>query len=154
MKFSKILWILICKMRKYSKFTLNMFKLIMKLQKSSEFHLKNMQGLWIKPIYLLFELFWGKSENFMAWVESKIVNFILPLKWGWVKVAIVVGQLWSSQFYHMLTPEESGVNFDQRIHTFQIHLDERFSLTARLLIPHFHDSQVERPSFSAYLQNE
>ena len=55
-----------------------------------------------------------------------------------------------------LTPEESGVNFDQRIDTFQIqsHLDERFSLAARLLNPHFHDSQVERPCFSTNLQNE
>ena len=107
--------------------------------------------------FSLFELLREvNSEKFIAWVESKIVNFILPLKLGWVTSAIVVGQLWSSQFYHMLTPKESWVNFDQRIDTFQIqrHLDERFPLTEWLLIPHFHDSQVERPCFSAYLQNE
>ena len=126
----------------------------------SQFHptirWKNHQALGLNIFAVWIVLREVNSEKFIAWVESKIVNFILPLKWGWVTVAIVVGQLWSSQFYHMLTPEESGVNFDQRIDTFQIqsHLDERFSLTARLLIPHFHDSQVERPCFSANLQNE
>ena len=49
----------------------------------------------------------------------------------------------------MLTPEESGVNFDQRIDTFQIqrHPDERFSLTVWLLSRYFLDNQVEHPFF-------